>query len=104
MALSAGPGCPPLGTRIESPRLPSMRGKAPKPAPPSPENATLEPLEPLYTVADVAAHFRTGREQVHRWIRSGDLGARRIGKLVRIAPADLADFEERHRTAGARGN
>jgi excisionase family DNA binding protein len=69
-----------------------MRGKAPKPAPPSLETAALEPLEPLYTVADVAAHFRTALERVHRWIRSGKLGARRIGKLVRIAPADLADF------------
>ena len=58
---------------------------------------SVAPLEPYYTVAEIAAHFKTGREQVHRWIRAGTLEAERIGKLVRISPQALADFERRHR-------
>ena len=54
------------------------------------------------TIADVAARYGTGREQVHRWIRRGELPALRVGKLVRVALADLDDFERRHRIGGAR--
>jgi len=58
---------------------------------------SLAPLEPYYTVAEIAAHFKTGRQQVHRWIRAGALEVERIGKLVRVSPDALADFERRHR-------
>ncbi|HZO93117.1 MAG TPA: helix-turn-helix domain-containing protein [Candidatus Baltobacteraceae bacterium] len=48
-------------------------------------------------MAEIAAHFKTGRQQVHRWIRAGALEVERIGKLVRVSPDALADFERRHR-------
>ncbi len=49
-----------------------------------------------YTVGQVAARFQTGREQVHRWIRSGKLRCIRVGKLVRISAEALAESEEAH--------
>lgn len=54
------------------------------------------------TIANVAARYGTGREQIHRWIRRGELPAIRVGKLVRVAVADLDAFEARHRIGGAR--
>lgn len=72
-----------------------QRGKA-KPR----ESAATNRLdEQLLTVRDVARRHRTGREQVHRWIRAGELQpVIRIGRLIRITPDALADFERRHTT------
>ncbi|HZO92480.1 MAG TPA: helix-turn-helix domain-containing protein [Candidatus Baltobacteraceae bacterium] len=68
-----------------------------KPQLPPPQDDTL------LTVADVARRYRTGREQVHRWIRRGQLsGVIRIGKLVRIPQTSLAEFEARHTSAQSR--
>ena len=75
-----------------------MRAKA---STPSSIDSAVEsaPLETLYTVADVAARFQTGREEIHRWIRSGHLTAFRIGKFVRIRADALAEFEHRQLTS-----
>jgi excisionase family DNA binding protein len=72
----------------------AMSAKAPTPS--SLESAPA--LEPYYTIAEIAAHYKTGREQVHRWIRAGDLRAERIGRLVRVRPKWLMEFHRRHVT------
>ena len=54
--------------------------------------------EQLLTVAQIAAHFQTGREEVHRWIRTGKLEAFRSGKLIRVRPQAVVDFTRRHLT------
>jgi excisionase family DNA binding protein len=55
------------------------------------------PKPRLLKVQEVADHFATGPEQVHRWIRKGQLRAIRIGRLIRLEPAAVADFEAQHR-------
>ncbi len=77
-----------------------MREKARNEAHPYPEAPVLEPT---YTVAEIATHFKTGREEVHRWIRAGDLVAIRSGKFVRVRAVDLDEFTNRHLTARKRG-
>lgn len=72
-----------------------MRAKEPEPHP----SAEIESLEPLFSIAEVAARFRTGREQVHRWVRNHDLVAIRVGRLVRISAEALAEFELKHTTS-----
>ncbi len=60
-------------------------------------------LSPYSTVAEVAERYRTGREQVHRWIRTGRLRpVVRVGRLVRISADALAEFEAQHTIGGVR--
>jgi excisionase family DNA binding protein len=72
-----------------------MREKARNEARPYPAAPVLEPT---YTVAEIAAYFKTGREEVHRWIRANQLRAIRHGKLVRVRAVDLTEFTTTHLT------
>ena len=74
----------------------NMRKSAQASTPLSPDGLIAEQL---LTVAQIAAHFQTGREEVHRWIRTGKLEAFRSGKLVRVRPQAVAEFTQRHLTA-----
>jgi excisionase family DNA binding protein len=51
----------------------------------------------LYDVEQLAERLSASTKTVRRLIASGALPTVRIGRLVRIAEADLAIFVERHR-------
>jgi len=48
----------------------------------------------LYTTQEVAKVLRVSQRTVQDWIRSGELPARRYGRLLRVRQADLAAFGE----------
>lgn len=49
-------------------------------------------MSKLYTVPEVAAIYRVKPATVYAWIRSNQLGAVRIGRLIRITETQLAAF------------
>lgn len=52
-------------------------------------------VEPLWTVAEVRAYLRVGRNQVYELARSGELPARWIGSnRVRFIPAEVRAWVE----------
>lgn len=75
----------------------------PEPAAPVTKKRPTNPSADRLTVAQVADLYQTGREQVHRWIRSGDLTpVIRVGRLVRVTQKALDAFERRHTIGGDR--
>ncbi len=58
----------------------------------------LEALE-LLTVGEVAARLRVSPVTARRLIKSADLEAVRIGRLVRVAPEAVAGYKARLRGA-----
>lgn len=52
------------------------------------------PEAPLMTVAEVAEVLRVSNMTVYRLIKSGELGAIRVGKNYRIRRADLHTYLE----------
>ena len=62
----------------------------------------FENIPQMLTPAEVAARLSVHIETVRRYIRSGDLPARKIGRLVRIEANDLARFVARPAVAEAR--
>lgn len=54
----------------------------------------------LYTVAEVARMHKRSTSSVWADVRSGRLPVVRLGRSVRIAPADLEAFIESHRFDG----
>ena len=60
-------------------------------------------LASYFKVGALAERFDTDREQIHRWIRTGELGpVIRVGRLIRVSPAALAEFERKHTVSGGR--
>jgi len=53
--------------------------------------------KPFRTVAEVADEFDVCEKTVRRWIRGGELRVYRIGRLLRIASADLDAFAKSRR-------
>jgi excisionase family DNA binding protein len=53
----------------------------------------------LLTVGEVATRLRVSPVTVRRLIKSGDLEAVRIGRLVRVAPEAVADYKGSLRAA-----
>jgi excisionase family DNA binding protein len=74
-------------------RLLRRRGISPAPAPRS------RPVTKLRTIQETAELFDASRRTVQRLIQSGALPAYRVGRLVRIADADIAAFLAGDRTA-----
>ncbi len=75
----------------------------PESAAPVTKKRPANPSADRLTVAQVADRYQTGREQVHRWIRSGDLSPIiRVGRLVRVTQEALDAFERRHTIGGDR--
>jgi excisionase family DNA binding protein len=52
----------------------------------------------LLTVEQVALRCNCSERTVRRWIENEDLRCHRIGRLLRISEADLADFLARQRS------
>lgn len=50
-----------------------------------------------FSVKDVAARLKVSERTIRRWIACGQLRVHRFGRLVRIAKAELEDFERRSR-------
>jgi excisionase family DNA binding protein len=59
-----------------------------------------ERTERLLTVADAATFLAISRRQVYVLLDRGELPAVRVGTRIRLIPADLRDYLERHREAG----
>lgn len=51
--------------------------------------------EPLLTVGDAAALLRVSARTVRRLVGRGELAALRVGRQVRVAPADLSAYLRR---------
>jgi excisionase family DNA binding protein len=85
-------------------RLPMRQAAAPLPNLPFLPTALLAPARSpdagtlvLLSVEDVASALQASTRQIRRLIASGELLIVRIGKLVRIHPADLDAFIEHRR-------
>ena len=52
----------------------------------------------LLTIAEVAAKLSVSPKHIHRAIARGELPIHRFGRAVRIAPDDLEQFINRHRS------
>ena len=63
--------------------------RTPPPAPPR--------LPKLFSVAEIAMALGVCEKTVRRWIDAKALPVHRIGRLVRIAESDLAEFVVRSR-------
>lgn len=50
------------------------------------------PVDKLHTIAELADLWGVSQRTIQRLIKSGSLQSRRIGRLVRIANADAANF------------
>jgi putative molybdopterin biosynthesis protein len=48
--------------------------------------------EKMYTVQEIAKHFRISRQSVYDWIKDGKLRAIRIGERVRVPESALREF------------
>lgn len=48
------------------------------------------------SVSAFARRLDTSRQQVHRWIRDGEISVMRVGRVVRISCADADAFITRH--------
>ena len=59
-----------------------------------------DPPEPLLTVRQAAQQLSLSPSAVHNYISSHRLPVIRLGRAVRIQPADLADFISAHRQNG----
>jgi excisionase family DNA binding protein len=62
-------------------------------------DSSPERMERLLTVADAAAYFAVSRRQVYVLLDRGELPAVRVGSRLRLIPADLRDYVQRHREA-----
>ena len=51
-------------------------------------------MEKMYTCEAVAKRYRVKRETVWEWIRTGKLGACKIGKEYRVSESHLREFEK----------
>lgn len=51
---------------------------------------------PLMTVTDVAATLKVSARTLYRWIKSGELPVRRLGRSIRIDRRELDRFLARH--------
>lgn len=67
--------------------------------PVTPQDAQ-DPPEPLLTVRQAAQQLSLSPSAVHNYISSHRLPAIRLGRAVRIQPADLAEFIAQHRQNG----
>ena len=54
-------------------------------------------LEPLLTLDEAARLLNTSRSWVENQIRAGRLRKTKLGKIVRIEPADLRAFIDQHK-------
>jgi excisionase family DNA binding protein len=54
--------------------------------------ASSPPLGPLMTVAEAATILRVSTRTIRRLIERGELDAVRVGRSVRIRPADIMDI------------
>jgi excisionase family DNA binding protein len=59
---------------------------------------------PFLTVKDIAVHFQVSERTVWRWVKDGELVVHRLGRTVRIAPADRDSFQTRHRDVSSGDN
>jgi excisionase family DNA binding protein len=55
------------------------------------------PAAPLLTASQVAQRCQMSLRTVRRWIADGDLPVHRLGRVIRIAEADLDRFLHRAR-------
>jgi len=46
----------------------------------------------FWTIRGIAEHLDVSERTVHRWIKSGDLVAHRLGRNLRVANVDLWSF------------
>ncbi len=60
--------------------------------------------EEYLTPEEIAAHFKVSKQAVYKWVHSGKLRHRRIGRSVRIPREALDEFiaqsEEKGKAAG----
>jgi excisionase family DNA binding protein len=65
-----------------------------------PVDSPSQRTERLLTVADAAEFLAISRRQVYVLLERGELPAVRVGMRLRLIPADLRSYLERHREAG----
>ena len=64
-------------------------------------SALSVPAEQLWTVAEVGALLRVGRNAVYEMATRGELPSIRVGSRVRFLPADVRAWLERQRGPSA---
>jgi excisionase family DNA binding protein len=64
-----------------------------------PVDSPSQRMDRLLTVADAAEFLAISRRQVYVLLERGELPAVRVGTRLRLIPADLRSYLERHREA-----
>lgn len=57
------------------------------------------PLEPLLTLDEAALILNVSRSWVENAIRAGRLRKTKLGKIIRVEPADLRAFIDEHKSS-----
>lgn len=52
----------------------------------------MNPIEPWFSVEDVAGHLRISKETVYRWLEKGKIPAHRVGKQWRFKPSEVDEW------------
>lgn len=49
----------------------------------------MNDLEPTFTLPEVADHFKVNEKTVRRWVRLGQISARRVGRKLCFTRRDI---------------
>ena len=52
----------------------------------------MNPIEPWFSVEEVASHLRISKETVYRWLEKGKIPAHRVGKQWRFKPSEVDEW------------
>jgi excisionase family DNA binding protein len=54
-----------------------------------PAGAEMPPIEPWFSVEEIARHLGVSKETIYRWLEKGKIPSRRIGKLWKFKPSKV---------------
>lgn len=52
----------------------------------------MQPVEPWYSVEQIARHLGVSKETVYRWLEKGKIPAHRIGKLWKFKASEVDEW------------
>ena len=52
----------------------------------------MNPVEPWFSVEEIAEHLKISKETVYRWLEKGKIPAHRVGKQWRFKPSEVDEW------------